>query len=53
MSGDSAYLLAVDKSGRLFQLTTPPPTLPGPAKGKRIKRAAIAKAAHAAFHSNS
>jgi transposase len=40
-----AYLLAVDKSGRPFQMATPPPPLPGPAKGKRRKRAALAKAA--------
>jgi transposase len=40
-----AYLLAVDKSGLPFQVATPPPTLPDPAKGKRRKRAALAKAA--------
>jgi transposase len=40
-----AYLLAVDKSGQPFQVATPPPTLPGPAKGKSRKRAALAKAA--------
>jgi transposase len=40
-----AYLLAVDKSGRPFQMATPPLPLPGPAKGKRRKRAALAKAA--------
>jgi transposase len=40
-----AYLLAVDKSGRPFQVATPPPPLPGPTKGKRTKRAALAKAA--------
>ena len=45
-----AYLLAVDKSGRPFQVTTPPPTLPGPAKGKRTKRAALAKAAYDGGH---
>src|ERR1700689_2378542 len=37
-----AYLLAVDKSGRPFQMASPPPPLPGPAKGKRRKRAALA-----------
>jgi transposase len=40
-----AYLLAVDKSGRSFQVATPPPALPGPAKGKRRKKTALAKAA--------
>jgi transposase len=40
-----AYLLAVDKSGGTFQVAAPTPTLPGPAKGKRKKRTALAKAA--------
>jgi transposase len=40
-----AYLLAVDKSGRPFQMATPPPPLPDPAKGKRRKKTALAKAA--------
>lgn len=40
-----AYLLAVDKSGRPFQVLTPPPTVENSTKTKKRKRASMAKAA--------
>jgi transposase len=40
-----AYLLAVDKSGRPFQVATPPPTVKNAKKTKAGKRASMTKAA--------